>query len=85
MVALRALTPTVPPGPGPVDLLNAARDPFRVHPPHSMAMFVSWSGRTLIGHLAVICGLWVNPRHRRGPRDQTTAVPYTNSACSNAS
>ena len=33
MVALRALTPSVPPGPGPFGLLNAARAPFRVHPP----------------------------------------------------
>ena len=32
MVAPRALNPSVPPGPGPVDLLTAARAPFRVHP-----------------------------------------------------
>ena len=40
MVALLALSPSVPPGPGPVDLLNAVRAPFRVHPPHYVAMLV---------------------------------------------
>ena len=29
---------------------------------------------TLSGHLAVISSPWVNPRHRRGPRDQVTAL-----------
>ena len=40
MVALLDLSPSVPPGPGPVDLLNAVRDPFCVHPPHFVAMLV---------------------------------------------
>ena len=39
-----------------------------------MAMLVSWSGRTLIGNLAVIGGPWVNLRHGRGPRDQITVI-----------
>ena len=43
-------------------------------PPHSVAMLVSWSGRTLNGQLAVVSGPWVNPRHGRGPRDQITAL-----------
>ena len=37
-------------------------------------MFVSCSNRTLIGHLEVIIGPWVNPRHGRGPWDQVTAL-----------
>ena len=36
MVAPRSLTPSVPLGPGPVNLLNAARAPFRVHPPYPL-------------------------------------------------
>ena len=40
VIAPLALSPSVPPGPGPVDLLNAVRAPFRVHPPYSGAMFV---------------------------------------------
>ena len=35
-----ALSLSVPPGFGPVDLLNAVRAPFHVHPPHSYAVFV---------------------------------------------
>ena len=35
-----ALSPSVPPGPGPVDLLNAVRAPFHVHPTRSVAIFV---------------------------------------------
>ena len=40
MIAPLALSPSVPPGPGPVNLLNAVRAPFHVHPPYSVAMFV---------------------------------------------
>ena len=38
----------------------------------------SWSIRTLTlrGHLAVISGPWVNPRHGRGPRDQGCRACY---------
>ena len=43
MVALRALSLSVPPGPGPADLLNNVRYPFCVHPPHSVARIVVWS------------------------------------------
>ena len=35
-----ALSPLVPPGLGPVDLLTAVRALFHVHPPHSYAMLV---------------------------------------------
>ena len=36
----------------------------------------SYSGHTLTlkGIFAVVSGLWVNPRHRRGPRNQVTAL-----------
>ena len=40
VVAPLALSPLAPPGLGPVDLLNAVRAPFHVHPPHSYAMLV---------------------------------------------
>ena len=40
VVALLALSPLVPPGLVPVDLLNAVRAPFHVHPPHYYAMLV---------------------------------------------
>ena len=40
VIAPLALSPSVPPGPGPVDLLNAVRTLFHVHPPYSVAMFV---------------------------------------------
>ena len=41
MVTPRALTLSFSPGHGPVDLLNAVRAPFRVHPPpHSVAMLL---------------------------------------------
>ena len=40
MVALLDLSPLVPPGPRPVNLRNAVRAPFHVHPPHSVAMLV---------------------------------------------
>ena len=35
-----ALSTSVPPGPGPVDLLNDIRAPFHVHPSHSVVMLV---------------------------------------------
>ena len=40
VVAPLALSPSVSPGPVPVDLLNAVRAPFHVHLPHSVAMLV---------------------------------------------
>ena len=40
MVAPLALSPSVPPGLVPVNLLNVVRAPFHVHPPHSYAMLV---------------------------------------------
>ena len=63
------------PGPRPVGILNAARYPFRFHfPPHSMSMFISWSGCTIIGHLTVIRGPWVNLRYGHGLQDHVTAL-----------
>ena len=43
MNAPLALSPLVPPGPGPVNILNAIRAPFHVHCPHSVAMIVDRS------------------------------------------
>ena len=40
VVAPLALSPSVPPGLRPVDLLNAVRAPFHVYPPHYYAMLV---------------------------------------------
>ena len=40
VVVLLALSPSVPPDLGPVDLLTAVRAPFHVHPPHSYAILV---------------------------------------------
>ena len=52
--------------------------PVPCPPPLTIPLPCSWSCRTLIltlnGHLAVISGPWVNPRHGRGPRDQVTAL-----------
>ena len=76
MVALCALTPSVPPRPGlPVELLNSARALFRAPPPslfhgHASALFRC----TLIGQVSVIKSLWLNPRHGRRPRYQVTAL-----------
>ena len=39
VIAPLSLSPSVPPVPGPVDLLNAVRASFHVHPPYSVAMF----------------------------------------------
>ena len=74
MVAPLALSPSVLPGPGPVDLLKAVRAPFHVHPPHSVAMIVVRSHPNPKRAFAVFNGLWVNPRHGRGPWDQVTAL-----------
>ena len=49
-----ALSPSVPPGLGPVDLLTAVRDPFHVHPPHSYAMLVVLRTLALNQHIAVV-------------------------------
>ena len=51
VVFLLALSPSVPPGLGPSDLLTAVMDPFHFHPPPSYAMLM---GRS---HLALI-GIW---------------------------
>ena len=43
VVAPLALSPSVPPGPGPINLLNTVRDLFHVPHPYSVAMLVVWS------------------------------------------
>ena len=74
MIAPLALSLSVPPGPGPVNLLNAVRAPFHVHPPYSVAMFVVRSYPNPSVHFAVVCGPWVNPRHGRGPQALVAAL-----------
>ena len=54
MVVPLALSPSVPPGLGPVDLLTAVRAPFYVHPPHSHAMLVVLRTLALNQHIAVV-------------------------------
>ena len=54
MVIPLALSPSVPPGLGPVNLLTAVMAPFPVHPPPSYAMLVGHSRLALIWHIAVI-------------------------------
>ena len=48
------LSPSVPPGLGPVDLLTAVRAPFHVHPLHSYAMLVVHLHLSLNRHIALI-------------------------------
>ena len=47
VVAPLALSPSVPPGLGPVDHLNSVRAPFHVHPPHFYTMLVVHSYPTM--------------------------------------
>ena len=54
MVFPLALSPSVPPGLGPSDLLTAVMDPFHFHPPPSYAMLVGRSHLALKRHTAVI-------------------------------
>ena len=49
MVFLLALSPSVPPGLGPSDLLTPVLDPFHFHPPPSYAILVGRSHLALIG------------------------------------
>ena len=65
MVVSLALSPSVPPVLGPVDLLNAVMAPFHVHPPTSYAMLVVHSRLALNQHIAVIKQSVTTPRHRR--------------------
>ena len=54
VVVTLALSPSVPPGLGPIDLLTAVRAPFHVHPPCSYAMLVVHLHLALNRHIAVI-------------------------------
>ena len=62
-----ALSPLVPPGLGPVDLLTAVRAPFHVHPPHSYAMLVVHSHLALNWHIALIMRSVDEPAPRARP------------------
>ena len=66
MVVLLALSPSVPPGLGPFDLLTAVTDPFHFHPPPSYAMLVGRFDLALNQHIAVILWTAPIPRHGRG-------------------
>ena len=66
MVVPLALSPLVPPGLGPVDLLTAAMAPFHVHPLPSYAMLVSHSRLALNRHIAVVVRSVTTLRHGRG-------------------
>ena len=66
MVVPLALSPSVPPGLGPVDLLTAVMAPFHVHPPPSYAMLVVHSRLALNRHIAVIKRSVTTPRDGRG-------------------
>ena len=61
-----ALSPSVPPGLGPVDLLPAVMAPFHFHPPPSYAMLVGHSRLALNRHIVVVLRSVPTPRHGRG-------------------
>ena len=64
VVFLLALSPLVPPGLGPSDLLTAVMDPVHFHPPPSYAMLMGRSPLALNRHTAVI--MWTAPIPRHG-------------------
>ena len=64
MVVPLALSPSVPPVLGPVDLLSAVMAPFHVHPPPSYAMPVGHLRLALNWHIAVVVRS-VAPRNGR--------------------
>ena len=66
MVFLLALSPSVPPGLGPSDLLTAVLDPVHFHSLPSYAMLVGRSPLALNRHTAVIMWTAPIPRHGRG-------------------
>ena len=61
-----ALSPLVPPGLGPVNLLTAVTSPFHVHPPPSYAMLVGHSRLALNWHISVVKRSVTTPHHGRG-------------------
>ena len=69
MVVPLALSPSVPPGLGPSNLLTAVMDPFHFHPPPSYAMFV---GRS---HLALESAISSGPVSRSNPAPRARAWP----------
>ena len=58
----------------PDGLLNASRSPFRVPPPPIPWLCFYLGLVAPYMHLAVISGSWVNPRYKRGPQGQVTAL-----------
>ena len=74
MVVPLALSPSVPPGLGPSNLLTAVMDPFHFHPPPSYAMLVVRAQVALNWHIAVIMRSVTTPRHGRGHGTKVTAV-----------
>ena len=69
MVVPLALSPSVPPGLGPVDLPTAVRAPFHIHPPHSYAMLVVRSHLALNWHIALIMRSVDEPAPRVRPTE----------------
>ena len=67
MVVLIALSPLVPLGLGPVDLLTAVRATFHVHAPHSYAMLLVRSHLALNQHIALIMWSVDEPAPRARP------------------
>ena len=74
MVFPLALSSSVPPGLGPVDLLTAVMAPFYVHPPPSYALLVGHSRLALNRHIAVVLRSVTTPRHGRGHGPKATVV-----------
>ena len=67
MVFQPALSPSVPPGRGPSDLLTDVMDPFRFHPPPSYAMLVGLAHLDLNRHIALIVRSVGDPAPRARP------------------
>ena len=74
MVVPLALSPSVPPGLGPVDLLSTVMDPFPVHPTPSYAMLVGHLRLALNRHIAVVLRSVTTPPHGRGHGPKATVV-----------
>ena len=67
-----ALSPSDPPGLGPVDLLTDVMAPFNFHPPPSYAMLVGHLRLALNRHIAVVLRSVTTPRPGRGHGSKAT-------------
>ena len=76
-----ALSRSVPPGLGPVDLLTAVTAPFHVHPPHSYAMLVVRSHLALNRHIALIMRSMDEPAPRARPTGPRLPCLLTTGPC----